>query len=107
MESEIRTPFETARTAADAVPTRYQPLLTAVVDNPRLSDDEKRRRLSDLREQAQAELDRIWHAYEREREQRGAPPPAAADEEGRALEDLLHAHHDFLVLLSHLPTDGT
>ncbi len=33
MEPEMRTPFQTARTAADAVPTRYQPLLTAVVDD--------------------------------------------------------------------------
>ncbi len=107
MEPEMRTPFETARTAADAVPTRYQPLLTAVVDDPGLSDDEKRRRLSDIREQAQAELARIRQAYERECEQPGAQLPAAADEERRELEDLLRAHHDFLVLLSHLPTDGT
>ncbi len=103
MEPEMRTPFEAARAAAEAVPTRYQPLLTAVVDDPGLSDDEKRRRLSDLRQQAQAELDRIRHAYER----RGVPPLAAADGERRTLEHLLSAHRDFLVLLSHLPTDGT
>ena len=101
----MRTPVETARAAAEAVPTRYQLLLTAVVDDPGLSDDEKRRRLSDLREQAQAELDRIRHVYERER--RGVPPPDAADGERHALEHLLSAHRDFLVLLSHLPTDGT
>jgi hypothetical protein len=107
MEAETRLSFEAARTAADAVPTRYQPLLTAVVDDPSLSDDEKRRHLSDLREQAAADLEQIRQAYERERERRGAPPPAATDEERHALEDLLRAHHDFLVLLSHLPTDGT
>ena len=105
MEPEIRTPFEAARAAADAVPIRYQPLLTAVVDDPGLDDDEKRRRLSDLREQAQAELDRIRRAYERER--CGALPLNAADGERRALEHLLSAHRDFLVLLSQLPTDGT
>ncbi len=105
MEAETRMSYAAARAAADGVPTRYQPLLTAVVDDPALSDDEKRRRLSDLREQAEADLDQVRQAYECERERRGAPP--AVDEEGRALEDLLRAHHDFLVLLSHLPTDGT
>ena len=107
MEAETRMSLAAARAAADAVPTRYQPLLTAVVDDPSLSDDEKRRRLSDLREQAEADLIQVRQAYERERERRGAPPAVADEEEGRALEDLLDAHRDFLVLLSHLPTDGT
>jgi hypothetical protein len=107
MEAERRAPFEAARAAADAVTARYQPLLTAVVDDPRLSDDEKRQRLSDLRERAQAELDRVSRAYERARGRRGGPaPPGAADAERRALSRALDAHRGFLILLSQLPTDG-
>jgi hypothetical protein len=107
VEAERRAPFEVARAGADAVAARYQPLLTAVVDDPTLSDDEQRRRLSDLRERARVEPDRVRRDHERERARRGGPaPPDAADEEWDALGRAVEAHHAFLVLLSQLPTDG-
>jgi hypothetical protein len=107
MEAEARSPFEAARAAADAMAARYQPLLTAVVDEPHLGDDEKRQRLSDLRERAQAELEGVRLGYERERGRRSGPGlPEAADAEGRALGQVMEAHRGFLALLSQLPTDG-